>query len=62
MLKWVVSDLKDEVVMLDLQVKLQNVRLKAQKNQKGLNLYTYVLRHSAYPPSFLCVLIISQLS
>ena len=62
MLKWDVSNLKDEVIMLDLRVRIQDGTLKTTTFQKELNLYAYVPHHSAHLPGFLHTLVISQLT
>ena len=56
-LQWVVSERTDEVVFLDLTIRLQGTSLKSTLFEKPMNLHLYLPARSAHPPGVLYGLI-----
>jgi len=50
LLRWTVEELSNEIVYLDLIIKIDKGRFTFKTYQKDLNLYLYIPPHSAHPP------------
>ena len=50
LLRWTCEDLTNEIIYLDLVIRLDDGKFKFKTYQKALNLYLYIPPHSTHPP------------
>ena len=57
-LEWEISERTTSLDYMDLQISIVNNKIITDLYEKDLNLYLYILPHSAHPPGVLTVLVL----